>query len=57
MAGLPGYPPSPMSGEPLFRAVAELRVPDDDSLESFRERLDELSAALGVDLQLSDEIA
>lgn len=43
---------APMSGEPLFRARAALRVPRDVSLEELRETLEKIANELMVDLSL-----
>ena len=45
---------APMSGEPLFRARASLRVPSSVSLEELRETLEKIADELMVDLSLDD---
>jgi len=45
---------APMSGEPLFRARAHLRVPSSVPLETLRRQLEELAGELMVDLALDD---
>lgn len=42
--------PAPMSGETLFRARAQLRLPADGSLDALREALEKLAGELMVDL-------
>ena len=43
---------APMSGEPLFRAVAELAPPDEVDVERIRGALEELADELMVDVNL-----
>ena len=45
---------APMSGEPLFRARASLRVPSSAPLEELRETLEKIANELMVDLSLDD---
>ena len=45
---------APMSGEPLFRARASLRVPSRVPLEELRETLEKIANELMVDLSLDD---
>lgn len=45
---------APMSGEPLFRARASLRVPSSVPLEELRETLEKIANELMVDLSLDD---
>jgi len=45
---------APMSGEPLFKARAHLRVPSTVPLETLRRQLEELAGELMVDLALDD---
>ena len=46
---------APMSGEPLFRARAELRVPATVTLDALRQRLEALAGELMVDLALDED--
>lgn len=43
---------APMSGEPLFRAAAELALPDGVELEGIRRALESIADELMVDVQL-----
>lgn len=43
---------APMSGEPLFRASAELHAPGDLSIDELRTKLEELAEDLMVDISL-----
>jgi len=43
---------APMSGEPLFRATAELHAPNDLSIDELRAKLEELAEDLMVDITL-----
>lgn len=43
---------APMSGEPLFRATAELQAPGDLPIEELRAKLEELAEDLMVDITL-----
>ena len=45
---------APMSGEPLFRARANLRVPNSVPLEELRETLEKIANEMMVDLSLDD---
>jgi glycine cleavage system regulatory protein len=45
---------APMSGEMLFRARAELRVPSNVTIESLRKRLEALAGELMVDITLGE---
>jgi glycine cleavage system regulatory protein len=45
---------APMSGEPLFRAVARLRLPAGLATEELRADLEEVAHSLMVDLKLAD---
>jgi glycine cleavage system regulatory protein len=45
---------APMSGEPLFRAKASLRVPSSVPLEELHETLEKIANELMVDLSLDD---
>ena len=45
---------APMSGEPLFRARASLRVPGSVPIEELRETLEKIANELMVDLSLDD---
>jgi glycine cleavage system regulatory protein len=49
-----GLESAPMSGEPLFRAHAHLRVPTTVSLDALRHQLESLAGELMVDLTLDD---
>jgi glycine cleavage system regulatory protein len=48
---------APMTGETLFRARANLRIPPSVTLPSLRSRLEALAGELMVDLTLEDEQA
>jgi len=48
---------APMSGEPLFRAVANLQAPKDLSIDELREKLEELAQDLMVDITLDSRFA
>ncbi len=50
-----GVSGAPMSGERLFRARAQLRLPAAVSTESLRERLEALAGELMVDLTLGEQ--
>ena len=41
-----------MSGEKLFQARIQLRLPDEDSLETLRQRLEDIADELIVDIEL-----
>jgi len=45
---------APMSGEVLFEATADLRIPQDVSLDELRETLETIATELMVDLTLDD---
>jgi glycine cleavage system regulatory protein len=45
---------APMSGEVLFQATADLRIPHDVSLDELRETLETIATELMVDLTLDD---
>lgn len=45
---------APMSGEMLFKATADLRAPEDASIDELRDRLENLADELMVDIQLAD---
>jgi len=45
---------APMSGEVLFEATADLRIPRDVSLDELRETLEKIATELMVDLTLAD---
>ena len=45
---------APMSGEVLFEATADLRIPNDVSLDELREALETIATELMVDLTLDD---
>jgi glycine cleavage system regulatory protein len=45
---------APMSGEVLFEAKADLRIPQDVSLDELRETLETIATELMVDLTLDD---
>ncbi len=42
-----------MSGEPLFKATADLRIPADLSIDELRATLEELAHDLMVDITLA----
>jgi len=42
-----------MTGEPLFKATAELLAPDDTQVDELRDALDQLAADLNLDLTLA----
>jgi glycine cleavage system regulatory protein len=44
---------APMSGEPLFKATADLRIPADLSIDELRATLEELAHDLMVDITLA----
>lgn len=46
--------PGSMTGEPMFRAQAELGVPDDVDLDTLQDDLEALANELMVDLELHD---
>lgn len=48
------YTSAPMSGEPLFKATAQLRVPLQVSLTDLQESLERLAYDLMVDISLTD---
>ena len=47
-----GLQAAPWSGTPVFEAKANLRLPEDISLDTFRERLEALAADLMVEVEL-----
>lgn len=47
---------APMSGEPLFEAVAEIRVPKSFNLAELNSRLDEIADALTIDIDLEESL-
>ena len=49
-----GVTSAPMTGETIFRARADLRVPASVTLEALRQQLEALAAELMVDLELGD---
>lgn len=48
---------APMSGEPLFRAVANLQAPADLAIDELRTKLEELAQDLMVDITLDSRFA
>jgi glycine cleavage system regulatory protein len=44
-----------MSGEPMFKLIAELHVPHDVSIELLREHLEKLANEIMVDMELDEE--
>ena len=46
---------APMSGEPLFRASAKLRIPDRLSVAKLRMDLEKISVDLMVDIELAED--
>ncbi len=47
---------APMSAEPLFEAMAEIRVPKSLNLEELNSRLDEIADALTIDIDLEESL-
>jgi glycine cleavage system regulatory protein len=47
---------APMSGEPLFEAIAEIRVPRSLNLAELNGRLDEIADALTIDIDLEEAL-
>jgi len=43
---------APMTGEPLFKATAELSAPDDTAIDQLRDTLDQIAQELNIDLTL-----
>jgi glycine cleavage system regulatory protein len=46
---------APMSGDPLFKATAVLRLPAGTSIDDLRRDLEELASSLMVDLSLAEQ--
>jgi len=49
-----GVASAPMTGEPMFRAAAELNAPGDADLDALRDALDDIADRLDLDLTLAD---
>ena len=47
---------APMSGEPLFEAVAHIRVPQALDLDELKHRLDAIAEALTVEIDLEESL-
>ena len=47
---------APMSAEPLFEAMAEIRVPKSLNLAELNRRLDEIADALTIDIDLEESL-
>jgi glycine cleavage system regulatory protein len=47
---------APMSGDPLFEAVAHIRVPQALDLEELRTQLDAIADALTVQIDLEESL-
>lgn len=47
---------APMSAEPLFEAMAEIRVPKSLNLSELNDRLDEIADALTIDIDLEESL-